>query len=120
MKSNALSMAIASAFLASCSPYTNHLSVHRADSQESNVVLMKPGERKKIATRTRGSGINPVPTLGPAHYLSSSNPRILVIEGKPFDADAWAKAVSHGKVDIRYTGKDSGRDGQVTRVVVIP
>lgn len=120
MKIPFISAAISITLLASCSPYTNHLPVHPTDSQEAEVVTMKPGERKKIATRKGVSGINPVPTPGPAHYLSSSDTRILAIEGKPFEADAWAKAIAPGKADIRYTGKDSGRDGKVTRVVVIP
>lgn len=106
--------------LASCSPYTNHIPVTKPGMQEEGVVSMKMGERKKIATLTRGSLVNPVPTLGPAHYLSSSDPRVLAIEGKPFEKDAWAVALAPGKVDIRYTGKDSGRDGQTTRVVVVP
>ncbi len=111
--------ALVLAILNSCSPYTNHIPVTKPGMQEEEVVSMKMGERKKIATLNRGSIINPVPTLGPAHYLSSSDPSVLAIEGKPFEKDAWARAIKPGKVDIRY-GKDSGREGQTTRVVVVP
>ncbi|RYD17512.1 MAG: hypothetical protein EOP88_26175, partial [Verrucomicrobiaceae bacterium] len=116
MQLRRLSPALFLTVLASCSPYTNHIPVTKPGIQEEGVVSMKMGERKKIATLSRGSLINPVPTLGPAHYLSSSDPSVLAIEGKPFEKDAWAKAIKPGKVDIRY-GKDSGREGQTTRVV---
>ena len=113
-----LTPALLLTLLASCSPYTNHLPVSSPGKPAS--ITLKVGERRDIATRTGGSGINPVPTLGPAHYLSSSDTRVLAIEGKSFEATARAVAIAPGTADIRYTGEKSGRDGKITRVTVTP
>lgn len=120
MKPTLLPLSFLLHVLASCSPYTNHLPVTPADSPEASGITLKVGERRDIATRTGGSGINPVPTLGPAHYLSSSDTRVLAIEGKSFEATARAVAIAPGTADIRYTGEKSGRDGKITRVTVTP
>ena len=96
--------------------YMNHMPVASINDRESKVIVMKVGERRKIMSKTVLTQISPGFMMGPVHQLKSSDPGVVLIEGRFDEPVAWARALAPGKANIQHILDD----GKITPIVVVP